>query len=167
MNTMKNTLILLISMVLSLPAIAQKKKVIVVTPGPKVEKHHARKVIHRTAVVVFHAHKQVKKGKNYTGDLAKSIAHQRYAKKLYVQGKYLRAIHQSRLARLFAIKAIKANNGNEIEECKFSKEEGDLFKDGPTEAELVKELSQENPGAKYKDEDNLISEPDIDLNADE
>ncbi len=169
MKTIKNTLLLLVALAVTVPALAQKRKVIVVSPDgkPKVEKFQARKVLHRTAVVVFHAHKLVKQNKNYTGDLAKAIAHQRFAKKLYVQGKYYRAIHQSRVARMYALKAIKANKGTEIEECKLTPEEKELMKNGPADDELIAEMTKENPGAKMKDEDNLISEPDIDLNADE
>lgn len=169
MKSLKNLLLLLAVVAFTLPAAAQRKKVVVVSPDghPKVEKHHARKVLHRSAVVIFHAHKLVKQNKNYTGDLARAIAHQRFAKKLYAQGKYHRAIHQSRMARLYAIKAIKANKGTEIEECKMTPEEQELFKNGPSDDELIKEMSNQNPGAKYVDEDNLISEPDIDLNADE
>ena len=170
MKILKKALLLLVVLALTIPAVSQKKKVIVVNPDgkPKVEKFQARKVLHRTAVVVFHAHKLVKQNKNYTGDLAKSIAHQRYAKKLYAQGKYYRAVHQSRVARIYALKAIKANKGTEIEECKLTPEEGELMKNGPTDDELIAEMTKESPpGTKMKDEDNLISEPDIDLNADE
>ncbi|MCC7301434.1 MAG: hypothetical protein IT233_02220 [Bacteroidia bacterium] len=169
MKNLKNLLLIFLMAAVAVPVAAQKKKVVVVSPGghPKVEKHHARKVLHRTAVVIFHAHKWVKQGKNYTGDLAKAIAHQRFAKKLYAQGKYHRAIHQSRVARLYAIKAIKANKGTDIEESKITEEEKELFKSGPSDDELIKEMNAQNPGAKYSDEDNLISEPDIDLNADE
>lgn len=169
MKRIKNLLFILAVTALVVPAVAQKKKVIVVSPDghPKVEKHHARKVLHRSSVVIFHAHKLVKQNKNYTGDLAKAIAHQRFAKKLYLKGKYHRAIHQSRVARLYAVKAIKANKGTEIEECKMTPEEQELMKNGPADEELVAELGKENPGAKYKDEDSIISEPDIDLNADE
>lgn len=169
MKSIKDLFLILLLIAISVPAVAQKKKVIVVSPDghPRVEKHHARKVLHRTSVVIFHAHKQVKLNKNYTGDLAKAIAHQKLAKKLYLKGKYYRAIHQSRVARIFAVKAIKANKGSMIEECKMTPEEEELMKNGPSDDDLIAELGKENPGAKYKDEDSIISEPDIDLNADE
>ena len=169
MKTIKNILLLLGVLALSLPAASQPRTKLGGNPAgvPKVEKHQARKVLHRTAIVVFHAHKLVKQNKNYTGDLARAIAHQRFAKKLYMRGKYHRAIHQSRLARLYALKAIKANKGTEIEECKMTPEEQELMKDAPAEADLISEMAKDNPGAKFKDEDSLISEPDIDLNADE
>jgi hypothetical protein len=168
MKTLNSVLTLMLVMLLAAPAsFAQKMKK---GPGmtPKADKIHARKVLHRTAVVILHAHKLVKQNKNYTGDLGKSIGHQRYAKKLFAQGKYQRAIHQSRLARLFAIKAIKANKGSDIDECKFTPEEQELMKNPPSEKELEDELIKNDPSnGKLKDQDNMLTEPDIDLNADE
>lgn len=168
MKTIKTLATVMLVMLLAAPAaFAQKPKK---GPGmtPKIDKIHARKVLHRTAVVILHAHKLVKANKNYTGDLGKAIGHQRYAKKLFAQGKYQRAIHQSRLARIFATKAIKANKGSEIDECKFTSEEQELMKNGPSEKELTDELIKNDPSnGKLKDEDNMLTEPDIDLNADE
>ncbi len=131
--------------------------------GPRQKKHaaprraeriHAKRVIRRTAIVIRHAHNLVKENKNYTGDLARSVAHQRYARKLFFEGKYLRAMHQSRRARQFAILSIKANKGTEPAGSANEKEDDDLMNAEPVaDAELDKELDEKMPGYSTKDED--------------
>lgn len=133
--------------------------------GPVAKKIHAHKVIRRTAVVILTAHKKVKENKNYTGDLARAINHQKFARKLYRRGMYLRAIHHSRYARLCAIKAIKANKGDESAETKFTPEEEELMKNPPSEDALIQELTKEMPGESTKDEDAVSTAPDVDLGA--
>ncbi|GAB4150761.1 MAG: hypothetical protein Fur0041_23230 [Bacteroidia bacterium] len=121
---------------------------------PKAQKIHARRVIRRTAIVIRRAHELVKENKVYTGNLARSIAHQRLARKLYFRGNYLRAMHQSRRARYFAVLAIQANKGTEPSGSAFEKEDQDLMDKNPvSDAELDKELDQEMPGYSKKDED--------------
>jgi hypothetical protein len=120
----------------------------------KADKVHARRVIRRTAYVIVHAQKKVKENKNYTGDLARAIAHQRYARKLYFQGKFLRAMHQSRRARHFAILAIQANKGTETADMKLDPEDEGVMNDSPaSDAELDKELEAASPGYSQKDQD--------------
>ena len=131
--------------------------------GPKPNKISAKKVIRRTAIVILHAHKKVKEGKVYTGNLARAIAHQKFARKLYREGKYARAIHQSRRARRLAILAIKANKGGDIAEMKDSKGEEALGSGSPSDDELDKEVLTAMPNEPVKDEDVINSEPDVDL----
>lgn len=120
----------------------------------KADKIHARRVIRRTAYVILAAQKKVKENKNYTGDLARAIAHQRYARRLYFQGKFLRAMHQSRRARYFAILAIQANKGTETADMKLDPEDEGVMNDSPaTDAELDKELEDATPGYSQKDQD--------------
>ena len=120
----------------------------------KADKIHARRVIRRTAYVILHAQKKVKENKNYTGDFARAIAHQRYARKLYFQGKFLRAMQQSRRARHFAILAIQANKGTETADMKLDPEDEAVMNDSPTnDAELDKELETASPGYSQKDQD--------------
>ena len=131
--------------------------------GPQVKKEQAKRVLRRTAVTILVAHKKVKEGKVYTGDLARSIAHQRFARKLYREGKYFRAIHQSRRAKFLAIQAIKANKGAETADMRYSKDDESAMKGGPSDDELDTELNREMPGQSMKDEDVIGSEPDVDL----
>jgi len=131
--------------------------------GQPALKMKAHRVIKRTAIVILAAHKKVKEGKVYTGDLARSIAHQKFARKLFRKGMYVRAIHHSRRARLLSVLAIKANKGSEIAEAQSTAEEEELMKNSPTDDELEKELLKEMPEAKLKDEDVITTQPDIDL----
>ena len=136
-------------------------------PGPQIKKEQAKRIIRRTAVVILIAHKKVKEGHVYTGNLAKAIAHQKFARKLYRDGKYFRAIHQSRRAKFLAIQAIKANKGVESAEMRYSRDDDEATKGGPSDDELDKEMEKEMPGQTMKDEDVITSEPDVDLKEDE
>lgn len=131
----------------------------------KAEKVHARRVIRRTAIVIRHAQTCVRENKNYTGDLARSIAHQRYARKLYFDGKYLRAMHQSRRARQLAVLSIKANKGTEPANAANEKEDDDIMNsETVSDAELDTELNNNMPGYSTKDEDFVnaaLSEIDL------
>ncbi len=148
-------LMLLLGIAVSSTANAQRAR------GPKqkaavrkADRVHARRVIRRTAGVILHAQKKVKEGKVYTGYLAKAVAHQRYARRLYMKGNYLRAMHQSRRARHFAILAIQANKGTETADLKLDKEDEQVMNDNPvSDAELDKELEEQMPGYSTKDED--------------
>ncbi|MFI5163746.1 MAG: hypothetical protein ACHQHP_00690 [Bacteroidia bacterium] len=135
-------------------------------PGP-IKKDQARHVIRKTATIILVAHKRVKEGKVYTGDLARAIAHQKYAIKLYRAGEYFRAIHHSRRARFLAIEAIKANKGAEMAEWKMTKEEEQSMANGPKEEELDKELIKEMPNESAKDEEVIGAQPQVDLNDNE
>ena len=126
-------------------------------------KMKTHRVIRRTAVVIIAAHKKVKEGKVYTGNLARAVAHQKYARKLFRRGMYLRAIHHSRRARLLAILAIQANKGSaDMAEAKNNAEEDELMKNPPADAELEAELLKEEPATTFKDEDVVNTEPDVD-----
>lgn len=134
---------------------------------PVVKKERARHVLRKTAVIILVAHKKVKEGKVYTGNLARAIAHQKYAIKLYRMGEFYRAIHQSRRARHFAILAIKANKGAEMKEWEYSKEEQGALKEGPKDEELDKEMQKEMAAEPVKDEEVIKAEPAVDLSKDE
>ncbi len=134
-----------------------------VAEAQPIMKMKAHRVLRRTAVVIVAAHKQVKEGKVYTGDLARAIAHQKLARKMFRRGMYARAIHHSRRARLLAAIAYKANKGAaEMQEAKLNAEEEELMKNAPSDDELEKELLKEEPQASLKDEDVIKTEPDVD-----
>jgi hypothetical protein len=162
MKTFKKLLFLLI-----LPSLIALAPADSFGAGPGVKREHAKRVIRRTAVVIVIAHKKVKEGKVYTGNLARAVAHQRFARKLYREGKFFRAIHHARRARFLAMLAIKANKGTETAEMKYSKEDEDAMKGGPSDAELDKTLDKEMPGGPTKDEEVVAGEPDVDLKDDE
>lgn len=118
------------------------------------EKMHAKRVIRRTAIVIRHAQTCVQQNKNYTGDLARSVAHQRFARKLYFQGNYMRAMHQSRRARQLAILSIKANKGTEPAGSANEKEDEDIMdQEKVADTDLDAEVEKDSPGYSQKDED--------------
>lgn len=162
---MKNLRTLIVLMMVPFMGVSVHASTGKLMAGPKANKAVAHRVLKKTAYVIMIAHKKVKEGKNYTGDLAKAIAHQKYAKKLYAQGKYLKAIHHSRRARALAVKAIIANGGSETSEMKFSKEDEDVFaaNPAPSDVELDKEMGNAMKGESMEDAKVVNTDPDIDL----
>jgi hypothetical protein len=159
MNNLNKFMLLLLVGLFIVPAagFAQKKH----KPGQKIAAH---RVIRKTAFVIHHAHKKVKENKVYTGNLARAIRHQKYARILYRNGKFLRAMHQSRRARHFALLAIKANKGEETADLNFSKEDEDLMKkNAPSDSDLDREVDEQMKNEPTKDEDIINSDPDVDL----
>jgi len=110
-------------------------------PGQRIA---ARKAIRRTAVAINHAHKKLKENKVYTGNFVKAVRHQRYARFLFRQGKFLRAIHQTRRARQLAFLVIQANKGSVNKEWELTQEEKPA--NAPSDSELEKELPPDSEG---------------------
>jgi len=129
----------------------------------------SKRMVRRTAIVLVAAHNNLKQGKVYTGNFAKAVRHQRYARFLWRRGFYLRAIHQSRVARVFALSVIKANKGVTQASYDFDKEEKGLLKNAPSETQMETEMNgdkdyqQAYPNQSAKDEDFLGEIGDIDL----
>lgn len=152
MNKLKTFIILIIALMLSMP-IAEAQK--------PVAKDKARLVLLRTNRLIGHAHMSVKRGKVYTGNLGKAVRNQRYAKKLYLEGNYLRAIHYSRRARLFALDAIKANKVKPTSDATITPEENEMMGTVPSDQELDDELAKESP-KEIKDEE-LVNNNNLEL----
>ncbi|HEY6163229.1 MAG TPA: hypothetical protein VI112_18520 [Bacteroidia bacterium] len=160
MKYLNKTLLVLLAALFMVPFAAAAQ------PVRKVmgEKMASRRVLIKTGFVIHHAYKLVKENKVYTGNLARAIAHQKYARQLYREGKYFRAMHQSRRARYFALLAIKANKGNESDDMKYSPEDEKMMtKNAPRDADLDKEMQTAMPNAPTKDEAVIDTEPDVDL----
>ncbi len=128
-------------------------------PGQRIA---AKKCIRRTTVVMMHAHKLLKENKVYTGNMVKSVRHQRYARFLFRKGKFLRAIHQSRRARQLAFLVISANKGTANKDWELSSEENPSG--GPTDAELEKELP---PDTENSTDEKLASTDLKDIDVEE
>lgn len=124
---------------------------------------HAHRAIRKTAVVLIYAHKQVKENKNYTGNLARAVRHQRYARFLFHQGKYARAMHHARRARQLGFLAINANKGAVQKDWQPGKDEnGDGKTADADDKTLEKELPKDSEG--LTDEQLILQElTDIDL----
>jgi hypothetical protein len=127
-----------------------------------VMKEKSKKVINRTAVVVYAAHKYTMANHVFTGNLKKAVVHQRLAISLYDQGKFVRAIHQSQRAREFARLQIEANSG--IYPAGFEPAT-DETPDGPAPSatELDTEADSSALNATVGDDKALSSEPLDDL----
>ena len=127
-------------------------------------KNKTKRILRRTTLVLLVTHKKVKEGKVYTGNLAKGIAHQRFARKLFYRGRYYRAIHHSRRARRLAFMALKANKVTIKKEWEIEGGDGANMKASPNDSALDAVLAKEMPGQVLKDED-IIGKPlnDIDI----
>jgi len=123
----------------------------------KIAQHHkgemaqAIKVLKRTNKIILVAHGHIKRSKIYTGDFAKAVHHQRHAKKLLKTHKAHRAMQHSRVARMYALKSIKANKGMVNKEMEFNDEENKIMGEKISDAELEKELKDSNPNIKFDD----------------
>lgn len=138
--------------------------------GGPVLRVKSKRVLRRTAVVLFAARTDLKQGKVYTGDFARAVRHQRYAVFLWRRGFYVRSIHHSRRARMLAINVIQANKGTVQPSFKMDGEENSLSKGTPADADLDKDLDNDgefkksSPNTSSKDEDFVdIMADDIDL----
>ncbi|MGE0560510.1 MAG: hypothetical protein AB7O47_01720 [Flavobacteriales bacterium] len=105
---------------------------------------HAQKVLKRTHYVIVKAKIAVAKNKNYTGDLAKAVAHQKQAKKMFAMKNPHRAILHSKQARMYAFKSLQANKaGTDVDQSyQFNKEENALAGPEDKSLNLEKELEQ-------------------------
>jgi hypothetical protein len=123
----------------------------------------AKDMIKRTAFVIRIAHKEVNEHHVYTGDLARAIAHQKFAKQLFHDGEYLRAMHQTKRARRLAAKAIKANRGEVPSQADLTAEELSVTANGPSEEQLAGELHVAMPAEPMQDDAVVKLKIDVDL----
>ncbi len=128
--------------------------------GREARKEAARAMIKKTAVVILYAREKVKENKVYTDNLARAVAHQRFAKRLYLQGHYLRAMNHTRRARLLAFKVIKANKGQAPADSELAVKD---WAGMPADAELDAALEREMPGSATSDEAVTTTAQDLDV----
>lgn len=101
---------------------------------------------------IFYAFEQTQKIKVYTGSLSKAVKHQQIAKQLLTENNYFRALHHSRLARIYAFKAIRYNKGVINSDWNFTDEEQKLFGEGIADVELNEEMLKKYLNDKFLDE---------------
>lgn len=138
-----------------------------VAANPQLRANH---VLRKTAAILHAAQKQLKTTKNFTGNFAKAVEHQRMAKKLYLKGDYGMAVQHSRRARMLGLMVIRENKGTTKKEWEFTQEENiapekDNIKN-PTDVQLDADLAKANPGKVYKDE-NVINASLNDIDVEE
>jgi hypothetical protein len=123
----------------------------------------ARDMIKRTAFVIRVARRDVNEHRVYTGDLARAIAHQKFAKSLFYDGEYLKAMYQTKWARHLAAKAIIANRGEVPPQANLTSEELSLTANGPSGEQLDRELHAAMPSEPMQDEAAVRLNADVDL----
>jgi len=121
-------------------------------------KARAKEFINRTNSILKYAKEAVQKNKVYTGDLNKAIHHQKYARKLFKEGKFKTASFHSQRARSLAFQAIKANKTEVKPSMNLTADEQDLIKDIPLAAQLDAEVTvvdgtSDETAVAEKDED--------------
>jgi len=143
--------------------VAKKKMVrnhkVMVVKQHRGERADVIRVLKKTNKVIIAAHSQVKKNKVYTGDLSKAVHHQKYAKKLLKKHKAHYSMQHSRIARKYAIKAIKNNKGTVGKEMEFNNEENKIIGKTISDEELEKELLKNEPNTTY--DDKTISDKEM------
>ncbi len=128
--------------------------------GREARKGQARTAIKKTAMIIHMAQKKVREHRVYTGDFARSVAHQRFAKKQYAQGHFLRAIHHTSRARLLAINSLRANRGKVPADAEIAAND---MKSMPDDSSLDAELQKEMPGQTVNDADLIAQVLDVDI----
>jgi hypothetical protein len=111
-----------------------------------VKRRTSRRILIRTRLVIIHAQKTAKEGKEYKG-LGNCLRHQRIARRLHFRGRYLLSALHSLRARKLAVLIIKNNKGTLIKETNLTREEERLLKNSPGDEALDKELDE-----KYKND---------------
>jgi hypothetical protein len=128
-------------------------------PEMKSESH---RMLKRTSSVVLLAQQSLKSGKTYTGDFAKAVAHQRFAKKLYLRRNYAGAAHHSKVSRTLAFRVIQANRGTVAQEWELDAGETALLEGSLSDSVLEEELMKTNSDVNLR-EDEVVTESLSDL----
>lgn len=127
-------------------------------------KYRTRKVLGKTAVVLFAAQKELKASKNYTGDFAMAVAHQRFAKRLFIRRNFRIAAEHSRFARTLAFKVLRDNKAIIQKDWEVSADEQEVM-ETLSDKDLRDELLKMNSNVELKDEDlmnDTLKDVDVD-----
>jgi hypothetical protein len=117
-----------------------------------VKRRTSRRILIRTRLVIIHAQKTAKEGKEYKG-LGNCLRHQRIARRLHIRRRYFFSVLHSLRARKLAVLIIHNNKGTLIKETNLTREEERLLKNSPGDEALDKELDE-----KYKNEAPAIDD---------
>lgn len=122
----------------------------------RVSRDASKQMLNRTNIVLLAAQAELKAGQVYTGNLAKAIAHQRYANTLWEEGYYSDAVYHSRRARILALSVINLNNGIIKAGYDFTKEEQRFIKSAPYD-ELLDKVLENDLSVYYKQDQDFIT----------
>lgn len=114
----------------------------------------ARHVINRSAVVIVAAQQAAKFGHQYLG-LGKAVAHQRFARMLFRNGYYFRALTHSLRARALATEVIRLNKTAMMEETTLDQVEQKYTSKLPPDQDLDQQVE------KNTEKDNTAADIDI------
>ena len=114
-------------------------------------KHQARAYLNRTVLIIREAREQLNSGKNYTGDFAKAVAHQKLARNLFLSGDFQKAVFHSHRARRLAFATIRNNKGTVKKDFESTKEEESLQTNPPKDEELDRALKISDPNNNFDD----------------
>jgi len=116
--------------------------VIPVSAAAPLVRTDARHVISRSAVVIAAAQKAAKLGNQYMG-LGKAVAHQRFARILFRNGYYFRAIAHSLRARALAVEVIRLNKAAIVEEAALDQKEQNYTPKLPSDKDLDQKVEKD------------------------
>jgi hypothetical protein len=125
-------------------------------------KEDARKFLNHTNDAIMKAKGAVEVGQVYTGDVVKAVHHQKYARDLFKQGEYNKAIFHSYRARQLAFAAIRANKAKVTDDLQVNANEKPLLKDIPND----KNLDGEVKIPANADEKSMLKDKEDDIPAD-
>ncbi len=114
-------------------------------------KHQAKAYINRTVLILREAREQLNIGKNYTGDFAKAVAHQKLARNLFQSGEFQKAVFHSHRARQLAFATIRNNKGMVKKDFESTKEEESLQTNAPKDEELDRAMKISEPDNTFDD----------------
>jgi hypothetical protein len=94
-------------------------------------KQDARNFLNHSNNVIMKAKGAVEVGQVYTGDVVKAVHHQKFARELFKQGEYNKAIYHSYRARQLAFAAIRANKAKVTDDMQVTPSEKPLLQGMP------------------------------------
>jgi hypothetical protein len=125
-------------------------------------KQDARNFLNHSNNVIMKAKGAVEVGQMYTGDVVKAVHQQKFARELFKQGEYNKAIYHSYRARQLSLAAIRANKAKVTDDMQVTPSEKPLLKDIPTD----KVLDSEVKIPANADEKSMLKDKEEDIPAD-
>ncbi len=125
-------------------------------------KEDARNFMNHSNNVIMKAKGAVEVGQVYTGDVVKAVHQQKFARELFKQGEYNKAIYHSYRARQLSFAAIRANKAKVSDDMQVTASEKPLLKDIPTDKVLDSQVTI----PANADEKSMLKDKEEDLPAD-
>ncbi len=130
--------------------------------SPLLEQSKAKLIIMKTNRAIGVAHMTVKKTRKFTGKLSQSVAHARFAKKLYEKGDFDKSAQHSLYARKLATEVMKENNAKTGSDYLYSTDENAILSTSPTAEELANDVKMSD-SISLDDEKLMVGNLDIEV----